>query len=80
MNPRHISGETTREVLLAETIEGTGARPILLIALGKVAEKAIRTNYRPRLRRAIEAAFDRLVMTTADMESVGHAALARVQS
>ena len=75
-----ISNGLPREVQLAETIEGTGARPILLIALGNVAKLAIRSNYRPRLRRAIEAAFDRLVMTTADMESVGHAALARVQS
>jgi len=80
MNPRLISGETTREVLLAETIESASARPVLLIALGKVAEKAIRINYRPRLRRAIEAAIDRLPITREDLRSVGYVALARVQS
>jgi hypothetical protein len=75
-----ISNGLAREVLLAETIEKASARPVLLIALGNVAKLAIRSNYRPRLRRAIEAAFERLVMTTADMEAVGHHALARVQS
>ena len=75
-----ISNGLPREVQLAETIEGTGARPILLIALGNVAKLAIRSNYRPRLRRAIEAAIDRLPITREDLRSVGYVALARVQS